>query len=79
MPVFEEPHVSAHHDLVDTDHGHLVQVVGVGLAIIASGIPVYAVFIRWTRKPAWLRKGIVKMDNTIQKLFYAVPEDSHQE
>jgi len=54
-------------------------VVGVGLAIIASGIPVYAVFIGWTSKPAWLRKGIVKMDNTIQKLFYAVPEDSHQE
>jgi len=54
-------------------------VVGVGLAIIASGIPVYVVFIGWTRKPAWLRKSIVTMDHTIQKLFYAVPEDSHEE
>ena len=56
-----------------------IQVVGVGLAIIASGVPVYAIFIGWERKPIWLQKSIVKMDRGIQKLFYAVPDDGHQD
>jgi len=55
------------------------QVVGVGLAIILSGIPVYAIFIGWKNRPVWLKNFILNMDNGIQKLFYAVPEDTHQD
>lgn len=54
-------------------------VVGIGLAIILSGVPVYAVFIGWRSKPTWLRQAILTMDNGIQKLFYAVPDDGHQD
>ena len=32
------------------------QLVGVAMAIIFSGVPVYAVFVAWKNKPLWLKK-----------------------
>eukprot|EP00092_Neocalanus_flemingeri_P027459 GFUD01029780.1.p1 GENE.GFUD01029780.1~~GFUD01029780.1.p1 ORF type:complete len:494 (+),score=47.05 GFUD01029780.1:255-1736(+) len=55
------------------------EVVGIGLAIILSGVPVYVLFIGWTNRPIWLNKAVLKMDNWIQKLFYAVPDFGHQD
>jgi len=50
------------------------QVVGVGLAIILSGIPVYLITIRWSNKPNWFVSTVVQLDRTIQKLCHAAPQ-----
>ena len=36
------------------------ELVGVAMAIIFSGVPVYAVFVAWKTKPTWLRKILSK-------------------
>ncbi len=47
--------------------------VGVAVAIIASGVPVYAIFIHWRNRPLWLRKATHSWDTSIQKLCVAIP------
>lgn len=51
------------------------KLVGVDLALLVSGIPVYLFFIRWRTKPAWLNKIIHSMDSAVQKLFFCIPTE----
>jgi len=51
------------------------EVVGIGLGLIFSGVPVYLACISWTSRPPWVTRGVAKVDSAVQKLFYAVQED----
>jgi len=51
------------------------EVVGIGLALIFSGVPIYLLFIYWTNRPAWVISLVEGLDLAIQKLFLAGPED----
>ena len=51
--------------------------VGYSLAIITSGLPVYAVFIGWKSRPAWLSRFIKAIDLNLQKFFLAAPDFLH--
>ncbi|CAH0393815.1 unnamed protein product [Bemisia tabaci] len=50
--------------------------VGVGLAFIFSGIPIYLIFIYWEQKPSWFRYIIDNFNLTCAKLFRCVLEDT---
>ncbi|XP_052132871.1 large neutral amino acids transporter small subunit 2 [Frankliniella occidentalis] len=49
--------------------------VGVGIAIILAGIPVYFVFIYWKNKPDWLTKSSHAFNLMCARLFECVLED----
>ncbi|KAJ8971765.1 hypothetical protein NQ317_004695 [Molorchus minor] len=49
--------------------------VGVGLAFILCGIPVYMVTIAWQSKPAWLKRAFSNFNNGCAKLFVCVPAE----
>lgn len=51
------------------------KLVGVDMAIIAAGVPVYFFFIRWKKKPMWLQKLIHSWDVAVQKMFLAMPSE----
>ena len=55
------------------------QVVGVGLAIIASGAPVYLVFISLRSRLSWLDNKISSLDVLMQKFFFALPDLEHED
>ena len=55
------------------------QVVGVGLAIIASGAPVYLVFVSLRSRLSWLNNKIASFDLLMQKFFFAVPDLEHED
>jgi len=44
-----------------------------GLAIIATGIPVYFIFIAWKNKPVFIKKMIGGVTECLQKLMVVVP------
>lgn len=46
---------------------------GMGCLIIASGIPVYFVFIYWKNKPRIIRKVLASVTICLQKFMYVVP------
>lgn len=48
---------------------------GIGCAIIATGIPVYIVFIYWTSKPKDFNRFIENMSAVVQKLCMVMPEE----
>lgn len=50
--------------------------VGVGVAIILAGIPVYFVFIHWKNKPDWLTRWSHSFNVTCAKLFECVLEEA---
>lgn len=52
--------------------------VGVGLAFIALGVPVYLVTIYWTDKPRWLVNASNSFNLACAKFFMCVPEDSKE-
>lgn len=52
--------------------------VGVGLAIILLGIPVYYVTIAWTTKPKWLQKLFDGFNGSCEKLFLCIPEQVYE-
>ncbi|VVD01705.1 unnamed protein product [Leptidea sinapis] len=51
--------------------------VGVGLAIIALGVPMYYVFIRWD-KPTWMQSACNSFNIVCSKMFLCLPEDSKE-
>jgi len=55
------------------------QDVGFGLVIIASGVPVYFLLIWNKKRPRGVKRMLRAIDEFVQKLFYAVPEDDHDE
>ncbi|KAJ0181956.1 hypothetical protein K1T71_002678 [Dendrolimus kikuchii] len=52
--------------------------VGVGIALIALGVPVYYVFIEWKRRPKWMHAACNWLNLTCSKLFLCLPEDSKE-
>ncbi|XP_030750354.1 large neutral amino acids transporter small subunit 2 isoform X1 [Sitophilus oryzae] len=48
--------------------------VGVGLAFVILGIPVYYITIGWKHKPRWLQDFFDNFNNWCAKLFMCVPE-----
>lgn len=53
-------------------------VVGIGMAVIALGVPVYCVFIQWKRKPKWMQTTCNQFNLVCSKLFLCLPEDSKE-
>ena len=51
------------------------KLVGVAIAIMASGVPVYMFFIYWKNKPTWLNNLVYTWDIAIQKVFLAIPTE----
>jgi len=46
---------------------------GIGIGIIATGIPVYFIFVAWKDKPVFIKKMIGGVTVCLQKLFVVVP------
>lgn len=53
--------------------------VGIGLAFIICGIPVYFVTIGWKTKPDWLKKMFNDFNNGCAKLFLCVEENEYKD
>ncbi|XP_075992455.1 L-type amino acid transporter minidiscs [Anticarsia gemmatalis] len=49
--------------------------VGIGMAIVALGVPVYFVFILWKHKPQWMQSSCDAFNLTCSKLFMCLPEN----
>eukprot|EP00092_Neocalanus_flemingeri_P066384 GFUD01080851.1.p1 GENE.GFUD01080851.1~~GFUD01080851.1.p1 ORF type:complete len:507 (-),score=117.75 GFUD01080851.1:107-1573(-) len=49
---------------------------GIGIGIIATGIPVYFIFIAWRNKPVFIKKIICGVTVCLQKLFVVVTPPS---
>ena len=47
----------------------------IGLAMIATAVPVYFIFIKWKTKPAWIRNFTMEGTNWVQRLLVVVPPD----
>ena len=54
------------------------KLVGVAMAIMLSGVPVYLFFIHWKNKPIWLKKIVHSWDVSVQKLFLVIPTSSEE-
>ncbi|CAL8089234.1 unnamed protein product [Calicophoron daubneyi] len=48
----------------------------VSLGLMATGIPIYLIFVAWTRKPRTFRSAVYNMTIGIQKLFNVVPQET---
>ncbi|KAL4712931.1 hypothetical protein ACJJTC_012001 [Scirpophaga incertulas] len=54
------------------------QEVGIGVAFILLGVPVYCVFIKWQDKPSWLQTACNSFNVACSKLFICLPENSKE-
>jgi len=45
----------------------------IGLAMIATAVPVYFIFIKWKTKPAWIKNFTMEGTNWLQRLLMVVP------
>uniref|UniRef100_A0A2A4J4H0 Amino acid permease/ SLC12A domain-containing protein n=1 Tax=Heliothis virescens TaxID=7102 RepID=A0A2A4J4H0_HELVI len=50
--------------------------VGIGVAFIAIGVPVYFIFIVWQNKPQWMISVCNAFNLACSKIFLCLPEDS---
>ncbi|XP_041979565.1 large neutral amino acids transporter small subunit 1 [Aricia agestis] len=50
--------------------------VGIGVAFIVIGVPVFGVFVYWKNKPMWLQNASNNFNLFCSKLFLSLPEDS---
>uniref|UniRef100_A0A674PB22 Solute carrier family 7 member 5 n=1 Tax=Takifugu rubripes TaxID=31033 RepID=A0A674PB22_TAKRU len=48
----------------------------IGFGIIATGVPVYMLGVRWKSKPKWLQQGIFSTTSLFQKMMQVVPQES---
>ncbi|XP_078603335.1 large neutral amino acids transporter small subunit 1-like [Branchiostoma floridae x Branchiostoma japonicum] len=48
---------------------------GIGVAILFSSIPVYAIFVHWENKPAWFMSFEGFVTSRLQLLLKVVPQD----
>lgn len=55
---------------------HKPMEIGIGIAFIALGVPVFYVFIMWKNKPMWIQNTCNSFNTFCSKLFLCVPEDS---
>ncbi|XP_074604360.1 large neutral amino acids transporter small subunit 2 isoform X2 [Brevipalpus obovatus] len=55
------------------------EATGLGALIIATGVPVYLVFISWKNKPIWFQKMIFYLTGLLQKLFVVIPSEKAQD
>jgi len=51
------------------------QTTGIGAAMMASGIPVYFLFIGWKTKPACIQKALVVITRFLQKILVVLPAE----
>ncbi|KAK6195042.1 hypothetical protein SNE40_000558 [Patella caerulea] len=51
---------------------------GIGCLIIATGIPVYIIFIAWKDKPKFIYRYMDSMTRTLQKFLMVVPEEKKE-
>ncbi|XP_050389996.1 large neutral amino acids transporter small subunit 1 isoform X2 [Patella vulgata] len=51
---------------------------GIGCLIIATGIPVYIIFIAWKDKPKFIYRYMDAMTRTLQKFLMVVPEEKKE-
>lgn len=49
--------------------------VGIGVAFIALGVPIYMIFIKWQNKPNWILTACNSFNLACSKLFLCLPED----
>ncbi|XP_046370139.1 large neutral amino acids transporter small subunit 2-like [Haliotis rufescens] len=52
---------------------------GIGCAIIATGVPVYFIFVYWTNKPQVFDNFMESTTTMLQKLLVVVPEDNKKQ
>lgn len=52
---------------------------GFGIIIIATGVPVYLLFIYWENKPKCVRNAIIEITQFLQKIMVVVPADKPED
>uniref|UniRef100_A0A914ECE2 Uncharacterized protein n=1 Tax=Acrobeloides nanus TaxID=290746 RepID=A0A914ECE2_9BILA len=51
----------------------------ISLSIIVSGVPIYYLFVAWKDKPKSIYQIWINLTRFIQKLFYCVPDEEHDD
>uniref|UniRef100_S4P2I5 Large neutral amino acids transporter n=1 Tax=Pararge aegeria TaxID=116150 RepID=S4P2I5_9NEOP len=52
--------------------------VGIGVAFIALGVPIFYIFVMWKDKPSWMLKFCDNFNLTCSKMFLSLPENSKE-
>ncbi|XP_068621121.1 large neutral amino acids transporter small subunit 1 isoform X2 [Battus philenor] len=52
--------------------------VGIGIAFIALGVPLFCIFIMWKSKPFWMQNACNSFNLACSKMFLCLPEDSKE-
>ncbi|CAH2067004.1 unnamed protein product, partial [Iphiclides podalirius] len=52
--------------------------VGIGIAFIALGVPLFCIFIKWDNRPQWMHTACNAFNMACSKMFLCLPEDSKE-